>query len=108
MSKYVLELSEEEARTLLVLTGKVGGCPDNSPRKHTSSVFNRLYDILGIGIVSTHEWWLFSIQSESYSSSFIEFKDYPSTKTPRQLKIEELEESITKAQEQLQQLKEIK
>ena len=45
--KFILSLSEDEARTLRDILGRVGGDPNYSRRKHKQVIFNALYDELG-------------------------------------------------------------
>lgn len=33
-----LSLNESELSTLMVILNRIGGCPDNSPRKHADSI----------------------------------------------------------------------
>lgn len=40
--KFVLELTPEEAETLVILSGCVGGNPSNTRRKHTNAICNAL------------------------------------------------------------------
>lgn len=49
--KYILTLNEEEAYTLLTLTGEVTGSM-NSPRQHTSSV-HRALNAAGLSVFDT-------------------------------------------------------
>lgn len=47
VKSFVLSLSEDEARTLRDILGRVGGDQDFSRRKHVQEVYNMLYDELG-------------------------------------------------------------
>lgn len=40
-----LSLSEDEAETLRAILGKVGGCPENSPRKYMERVWSELESV---------------------------------------------------------------
>lgn len=54
--RYILELTEAEARTLLLLTGKINGCPRTTIRKYTSDVWTSLSCVLDPDSFSTcHE-----------------------------------------------------
>lgn len=103
-SSYQIILSEDEANTLYVLTGSVCGNATLSPRKHCSTVYYRLHGML---IGSSSEF-----PERKLLSQGAHFSNYPVTKTPQQLKIEELENTIKEAQKQLvdanQQLEELK
>ena len=94
---YQIVLTEDEINTLYVLTGNSAGDCDNSPRKHSTAVYQKIKDILGIRMYELVEQKLFI--------GAIRFNNYPVTKTPQQLKIEELEKTINEAQKQLQELK---
>ncbi len=96
-NSYQIVLTEEEANTLLVLTGNVSGSREHSPRKHADIVYKRLVDIIGTYGYLTLEGKLLNTTAD--------FNDYPVTKTPQQLKIEELEATINEAQKQLEELK---
>ena len=96
-NSYQIVLTQEEANTLLVLTGKVTGSNSDSPRKHADSVYQRLHDMLGM--------YGFDTQEGKLTESLFEFENYPEIKTPQQLKIEELEATINEAQKQLEELK---
>ena len=96
-NSYQIVLTQEEANTLLVLTGNVSGSREHSPRKHANSVYKRLADMIGTYGYLTQEGKLLSTTAD--------FNDYPVTKTPQQLKIEELEATINEAQKQLEELK---
>jgi len=102
---YNITLTEDEARTLLVITGSVLGSENRSPRKHTSSVYGKLNKLLDYdcGIPESN---LFGVYSDG-QGQYITFKEYPQ-KTPQQLKIEDLEQSIANAQKQLEELKGLK
>lgn len=39
---YVLRLSEEEVDAMIAVFARIGGSPDNSPRKHTDAVKDAL------------------------------------------------------------------
>lgn len=52
-TRYVLELSEDEADALVAVLGRVGGVRDNSPRKHTEAVYAALAEHVGRSI-DTH------------------------------------------------------
>lgn len=43
ISEVTLTLSEDEARTLLEITGKIGGSPTESDRRHTDAIGSALY-----------------------------------------------------------------
>lgn len=106
MKKYTLELSHEELVTIRVLVGSVLGSSLHSPRKHADSIYNRACGILGSNDPED------LIEYRLLEGRTIKFDDYPETKTPQQLKIEELEKTINEAQKQLvdanQQLEELK
>lgn len=99
MRKVVLELTEDEARTLYVVTGVFNGSPSNSPRKHTEAIYNNLFGYFRKRSYDMPERELLPVQCE------LMFRNYPVTKTPQQLKIEELEKTINEAQKQLEELK---
>lgn len=99
MRKVLLELTEDQARTLYVVTGVFNGSPTNSPRKHTEAIYNNLYRYFGERSYNMPERELLPSQCE------LTFSNYPTVKTPQQLKIEELEATINEAQKQLQELK---
>lgn len=40
--KFVLELSEREAETLLFITGRIAGSPNSSPRKYVDDIRDAL------------------------------------------------------------------
>jgi len=67
-----LELSEEEARTLAAVLSYVGGCPTDSPRKHTDAVLEALTESAGLGsFVGTVEHNLADPERGIY------FRNYP-------------------------------
>lgn len=43
--RIILDISQAEARALVVLFKRTGGCPITSPRKHTDAVMNALRKI---------------------------------------------------------------
>jgi hypothetical protein len=94
---FTLELTEDEVNTVYSLMGRVLGGVENSPRKHSNSVFYKIADILHIDASTLVETGLLDGK--------IRFKDYPVVKTPQQLKIEELENTIKEAQKKLEELK---
>lgn len=95
-NSYQIVLTEDEANTLYVLTSCVWGDVERSPRKHCDSVYYKLKNMLGGKSNDLEERKLLTTE--------VNFKNYP-TKTPQQLKIEELENTINEAQKQLQELK---
>ena len=99
MSRVLLELSDDEARVLYAITGVFNGCVHNSPRKHTDAIYHRLNAHFGQNSLNMVERQLLPMALD------IRFQNYPVTKTPQQLKIEELENTINEAQKQLQELK---
>ena len=50
--KFILGLSEDEARTLRDILGRVGGSTVHSRRKHMHEICNALSDELGLGDTS--------------------------------------------------------
>lgn len=46
IKKFNVELSVAELQTLYMILGNIGGCPTETPRKHSSSVYNKVYDII--------------------------------------------------------------
>ena len=101
--EYTLQLTLEEARTLLVLTGNVIGGSLDSPRKHCDSVYGRLEILLGFGDwdspSDTPEGKLFSTNND-WDGNYIHFDNYPDLEKQRRIK--ELEESIEKANYELE------
>ena len=97
MKNYILELTQKQAETLYVLVGNVSGSGNNSPRKQTDEMYRALKRLLNTNSFDLPEYKLLS--------EIIHFDDYPETKTPQQLKIEELEKTIKEAQKQLEELK---
>ena len=100
---YTLVLTLEEARTLYVLTGNVTGSILDSPRKHCDSVYGRLEILLGFGDwdspSDTPEGKLFSTNND-WDGNYIHFDNYPDLEKQRRIK--ELEESIEKANYELE------
>lgn len=95
-----LTLTKEEARTLLTLLMKVGGTM-RSPRKHAESLLKKL----NIGMTwdeynQLPEKKLLCIKDQGFF-----FNDYPEEKSPKQLKIEELQDTIEEMKKQVEQLK---
>jgi hypothetical protein len=62
-----LELSGEEALTLGLILGKVGGSPTQSRRKYVDSVYNALHKA---GFAPAHD-----DKEQQYTSGTINFKD---------------------------------
>lgn len=76
-SKISLELTQEEARTLFVLTGNVTGDTFDSPRKHTDKVYTNLKKALYLETSQdTAEHDLFSTNNK-YGGDYIHFANYP-------------------------------
>jgi hypothetical protein len=74
--EVTLILSEDEARTLLAVGSRVGGCPSQSPRRHIDSVNGALRSALGVrGTSDTAEHRLI-VRGDS-----IHFKDYGTNTT---------------------------
>ena len=96
-NSYQIVLTEEEVSVLIILTGSVIGDWKNSPKEHSNSAHWKLRNVLGVKDCSV-------LQEYNMTTDYIRFKDYPVTKTPQQLKIEELENTINEAQKQLQEL----
>ena len=104
-NSYQIVLTGEEVSVLIVLSGSVIGGWKNNPKEHTNSAHWKLRNVFGIKDCS-------ELQEYSLTTDYIRFKDYPVTKTPQQLKIEELEKTIAsasdtvkEAQKQLEELK---
>lgn len=68
-NSYQIVLTQEEANTLLVLTGNVSGSREHSPRKHADSVHKRLIDMVGTYGYLTLEGKLLNTTAD--------FDDYP-------------------------------
>lgn len=96
-NSYQIVLTEDEINTVYVLTGNVTGSCSNSPRMHCDTVYDKIKSIL-----NTKSYELVESKLMDCTANF---DDYPVTKTPQQLKIEELEATINEAQRQLQELK---
>lgn len=76
-SKITLELTQEEARTLFVLTGNVTGDTINSPRKHTDKIYTDLKKALYLETAQDiAEQGLFSTNN-SDGGDYIHFENYP-------------------------------
>jgi len=73
-NSYQIVLTQEEANTLLVLTGNVTGSCESSPRKHTDSVHRRLTDMVGTYGYLTLEGKLLNTTAD--------FDDYPIQEEP--------------------------
>lgn len=101
INTYSLTLSEDEMSVLVIISGSVLGNDKNNPREHATSAHFKLRNALGVRDCTELREYNMTTRNNSY----IEFKDYPATKTPQQLKIEELEATINEAQRQLQELK---
>ena len=95
---YQIVLTEDEMSVLVIISGSVLGNNKNNPREHATSAHFKLKKTLGVRDCT-------ELREYNMTTSYIEFKDYPVTKTPQQLKIEELEATINEAQRQLQELK---
>lgn len=104
-NSYQIVLTQEEVSVLIILSGSVIGGLENNPKEHTNSAHWKLRNVFGIKDCS-------ELQEYNMTTDYIRFKDYPVTKTPQQIKIEELEKTIKEAQKQLvdanQQLEELK
>lgn len=100
-NSYQIVLTEDEMSVLVIISGSVIGKSENNPREHAASAHFKLRNVLGIKDCSKLREYNMTTRNNSY----IEFKDYPVTKTPQQLKIEELEKTINEAQKQLEELK---
>jgi len=98
MKSYNITLSRDEFITMRVLAGAVCGDDKLSPRKHTTAIFNKMCEILGTRSMKQF------VEYELLNGRSINFDNYP-TKSPQELKIEELEKTIGEAQKQLQELK---
>lgn len=96
-NSYQIVLTEDEINTVYVLTGNISGNAEHSPRKHTTAVYQKIR-----GILNTKSYEL--VENDLFVGEII-FNNYPVTKTPQQLKIEELEATINEAQKQLEELK---
>lgn len=96
-NSYQIVLTEDEINTIYVLTGNVFGSCSNSPRMHCDTVHRKISKMLGTNSYELAESALMQCE--------VAFDNYPVTKTPQQLKIEELENTINEAQKQLQELK---
>ena len=97
-NSYQIVLTEEEISVLIVLSGSVIGGWNNNPKEHSNSAHWKLRNVFGIKDCS-------ELQEYRMTTDYIRFKNYPATKTPQQLKIEELEVTIKEAQKQLEELK---
>ena len=42
LESLTLILDEKEAKTLVAILKRIGGCPDNSPRKHAANIFQAI------------------------------------------------------------------
>lgn len=100
-NSYQIVLTEDEMSVLVIISGSVLGNDKNNPKQHATSAHLKLRNLLGIKDCSELREYYMTTRNNSY----IEFEDYPATKTPQQLKIEELEATINEAQKQLQELK---
>lgn len=96
-NSYQIILTEDEINTVFVLTGNVTGSSSNSPRMHCDTIYDKIKSILNTKS--------YNLVENNLVDCTVNFNDYPVTKTPQQLKIEELENTINEAQKQLQELK---
>lgn len=96
-NSYQIVLTQDEIDTLYVLTGNTSGNAEHSPRKHATAMYEKIK-----GILNTKSYEL--VEHDLFVGE-ISFNNYPVTKTPQQLKIEELEATINEAQKQLEELK---
>ena len=96
-NSYQIVLTADEINTVYVLTGNVTGSCSKSPRMHCDTIYDKIKSILG---TKSYE-----MVENNLMDCTVNFDDYPVTKTPQQLKIEELEATINEAQRQLQELK---
>ena len=96
-NSYQIVLTEDEINTIYVLTGNIAGSCSNSPRMHCDTVYDKIKSILNTKS--------YNLVENNLMDCTVNFADYPATKTPQQLKIEELEKTINGAQKQLQELK---
>jgi hypothetical protein len=42
IESLTLTLNEQEAKTLVAILSRIGGCPDNSPRKHAANILEAI------------------------------------------------------------------
>jgi hypothetical protein len=49
LESLTLILDEKEAKTLVAILKRIGGCPDKSPRKHAANIFLAIMRETGAG-----------------------------------------------------------
>ena len=54
IKKFNVELSVAEVQTLYKILGHIGGCPNETPRKHSSSVYDKVYEIINNNNLDFH------------------------------------------------------
>lgn len=96
-NSYQIVLTQDEISVMLLLAGNVMGCPSKSPRKHCDVIYEKIKQIIGKTA--------YEIPERDLLKADTIFSNYPATKTPHQLKIEELEKTIKEAEKQLEELK---
>lgn len=96
-NSYQMVLTEDETHTMMLLAANGVWIFDHSPRKHCDAIYSKLKQLTGKTVCDLPEFNLMIGE--------VSFLRYPVTKTPQQLKIEELEATINEAQKQLEELK---
>lgn len=69
---YTLRLSREEVDFLIAVMSKVGGNPENSPRKHERAITEALFEVTGYRFSETEVYEYL----RNTPNSGIEFDDY--------------------------------
>jgi hypothetical protein len=96
-----ISLTKEEVNTLTVVFNYVDGSVFKSPCKHVDNILKKLNNSMSYETYdSLPERKLLMI-----TDNCIFFNDYPEEKSPKQLKIEELQDTIEEMKKQVEQLK---
>ena len=77
IESVTIVIDKDELDTLITILNRIGGCPDKSPRKHSSNILMALVDATKQTRGESNLYELGELISDSNRHGAIYFNDYP-------------------------------
>ena len=80
IESVTIVINHDELDTLITILNRIGGCPDKSPRKHSSNILMALIDVIKQTRGDSNLYKLSELVDNSGRHAAIYFNDYPEVK----------------------------
>ena len=80
IESVTIVINKDELDALITILNRIGGCPDKSPRKHSSNILMALIDVIKQTRGDSNLYELSELVDNSGRYGAIYFNDYPEVK----------------------------